>query len=89
MTQTLIPCKKELDSTIGQRMNTIISRWAIGKWKINDTHSHEEVQEAFQMLNEACNKPEDKLPVKPIRHLRNFLAGSPKDAGLGIDQEVL
>ena len=81
--------QKELGSAIGQRMNTIISRCAIEKWKVDDTHFHEEVREAFQVLNEACNKPEDKLPSKLISHLRNVLAGSPKDAGLGIDQQVL
>ena len=42
-----------------------------------------------QALNEACNQPEAKLQGKPLRHLRNVFAGSPKDAGLGVDQQVL
>ncbi len=37
----------------------------------------------------SAKSPAPFLAWKPIRHLRNVLKSCPKDAGLGIDQQVL
>ena len=80
---------KDLGATIGVRVNTGIVNWALGKWRVSEEHFAQDVRDSFELLNEACAKPGAKLPGKPVRHLRNVLAGCPTNAGLGIDQQVL
>ena len=81
--------QKELGSTTGHRMNARITTSAAGKWKVLDKHFEEDIASSFALLNDACNQPNAKLPGKPIRHLRCILAGAPRNAGLGIDQQIL
>ena len=77
--------QKELGSTIGHRMNARSTKWAAGRWKFLDKHFEEDIASSFALLYVACNQPDAKLPGKPIRHLRNVLAGAPTNAGRGID----
>ena len=70
-------------------MESRIVKWAIGKWKISEDHFAQDVRDSFELLNHSCAQPSAKLPGNPIRHLRNVLAGYPRNAGLGIDQQVL
>ena len=70
-------------------MNSRIVKWGIEKWKLHERHYEDEISEAFDVLNAECHKPSSYLAGKPIRHIRNVLNSCPKDAGLGIDQQVL
>ena len=70
-------------------MNSRIVKWGVGKWKLHEQHYENEIAEAFEMLNAECHKPSSYLAGKPIRHIRHVLKSCPKDAGLGIDQQVL
>ena len=62
---------KELGATIGQRMNSRIVKWGVGKWKLHEQHYENEIAEAFEILNTECHKPSSYLAGKPIRHVRN------------------
>ena len=70
-------------------MNSRIVKWGIEKWKLHEQHYDNEISEAFEVLNAECHKPSSYLAGKPIRHIRNVKKSCPKDAGLGIDQQVL
>ena len=57
--------------------------------KLHQRHFEQEIADAFETLNLECQKPSARVAGKPIRHIGTILAGCPKDAGLGIDQQVL
>ena len=81
--------QKELDSTIGHRMHARITKLAVGKLKVLAKHFEEDIARSFTLLNDAYNQPDAKIPGKPVRRLGNILAGSAKNAGLGVDQQIL
>ncbi len=55
---------KELGATIGQRMNTIIVKWGVEKWKLHEQHYVDEISEAFEVLNAECQKPSSFFGVE-------------------------
>ena len=68
-----------------QRMVTRICDWGIGKWHVHSEELASDMQEAGQMVGEACARPELELPRHSMRHLTNVLRTSPAKAGLGVD----
>ena len=77
--------QKKLGPTIAARMSSRISTWAIGKWQVHRERQVQDLEEAFQLLQLECVKPEHQLQPVSIRHMRNVLAGGKRKTGMGCD----
>ena len=77
--------QKQLGPTIAARMASRTSTWAIGKWQVHRERHAEDLEEAFQLLQQKCAMPEHQLQPVSIRHMRNVLAGSKRKTGMGCD----
>ena len=53
-------------------------------------HPHQgDLEEAWEMLHQACKDPDIERPKFSLRHLRNVLVSWPAKAGLGVDLWVI
>ena len=76
-------------ATLKERMVTRICDWAIGKWSAHTDELATDMQEAGQLLREACYEPDLELPRHTMRHLTHVLRTCPAKARLGVDLWVL